>query len=88
MPQPKKLSKVAMVVEGLDWRTLREAFLVLVAEGQTEKEAARNIARIVDELLPLDQIVKGALGVSLEAVDGPLLRVAITVVLLLSERGK
>jgi hypothetical protein len=84
----KKVDAVKVFLGQLDWKVLREEFEELVSGGQTPRQAAQAVARAVDAAIPWDELIDGPTGELAEAIDGPVIRVAVTLVLVLTNRGK
>lgn len=63
------------------------ATLDALAEAGWEKEPAIDLmAKLLDEALPLDEIVPGPAGDALEAVDGPILKATLGLLWSLAEK--
>ena len=61
----------------IPWNEVLET-LDALAEAGWEKDAALDlVAKLLDDALPLDDLVPGPGGKALEAIDGPVLRAAL-----------
>lgn len=72
----------------LPWEEMRAAYDALLKSGQHPKDAARAVAVAVDELVDWTTVIPGVGGVVVEAVDRPFVRMAITVGLRWTSRGR
>tara|TARA_B100001123_G_C14525785_1_gene716190 strand:+ start:106 stop:405 length:300 start_codon:yes stop_codon:yes gene_type:complete len=61
--------------------------LDVLADAGWEKEAAVSLmAQLLDEALPLDELVPGPAGDALEAIDGPVLKATLGLLWSLAEK--
>lgn len=72
------------LIKSLPWDDLIVTYRELVAGGAKPKDAARDVARTVDAMFDFDKIVSGTAGTVLEAIDRPVIRLAVTVALTLA----
>lgn len=66
---------------GIDPEIVAEAGLELMLGGRTRRQAARELAELLDARLDFTQIIKGPVGDVIEAIDRPLLRALIILLL-------
>ena len=79
------MSKSARVLVAMPWREIRDLVGKLVDEGATEAEAVEAAAVVLDAALVFD--ASDPSGAVLEAVDGPILRVALTLVVRVAKQA-
>lgn len=79
--------KITDLLSDLPWEELRAAYDAMVDAGERPAAAAKAVALLVDDLVDWSGVVKGPAGVVLEAVDRPLVRLAVSIVLRFSQRG-
>lgn len=77
-----KLRSVSAFVRKLPWKHLRDAYEHLRTGGMSSEDAAAAVAALVDELMDWRTLVPGPAGATIERVDGPLVRVAVALLLL------
>ena len=61
----------------LPWEDIIDALDDLAEAGVDEDTAIQTVATIIDYALPMPALVPGAVGVVLEAVDGPVIQAVL-----------
>lgn len=76
------------VVKNLPWDEITELYDALVHAGEHPGQAAKQIAQVIDDRIDWREVVKGPVGVVLEAVDFEVIRTAIRLGLVLPRKVK
>ena len=87
-PEGPKIGALARFLGGNQIRDLVEIARALLAEGTADGEAARVLARLLDDLLDFRALVPGPVGVALEAADRPVLRALAGLILAAARRPR
>jgi hypothetical protein len=78
MPWPEKTQRQHELIKLVPWTEVLELVDEMLDGGMDKDEALDEIAKILDTLLPLTAIPE--VGPLLEALDGPILRAALAVI--------
>lgn len=76
------------VVKNLPWDEITDLYDALIHAGERPGAAAKQIAQTIDDLIDWRLVVKGPVGVALEAVDFEVIRTAIRLGLVLPRKAK
>ena len=73
-------------IRNLPWDDVLMTLEALVDAGWEKEAAIELLADLLDQALPLDRLVQGPTGAALEAMDGPVIRAALSMLWTMAER--
>ncbi len=74
MPATDTTTAARLILDHVSWVDMLGFVDDLAEEGVDRDVAIELAAKMIDEALPLDVLIKPPLGLALETVDGPVLR--------------
>ena len=80
------MSDSAKILRAVPWGEVHELADSLLADGLSKDESAELISESLDEMLQFNRIIRGPAGAALEAIDGPVLKAAVKLVLAFSRK--
>ena len=81
-------SKKTTILNSIPWDEVLETLDALAEAGWDKDTALDMVANLLDEALPLDDLVPGPAGDALEAIDGPVLRATLGLLWALATKKK
>ena len=81
-------AKKSTILKSIPWDEVLATLDALAEAGWDKDAAVELIAELLDEALPLDELVPGPGGEALEAIDGPVLRATLGLLWSLAEKKK